>query len=102
MGPRKDSMVFDVKNCETKDEMPPGACRPLTKLKQTMSTKWTTKKFKKNNVEEVCSYMLIYLHIPPYTFMYLHIPPNSFIYPHIHQNIEYWQNDGQHKTQKWS
>ena len=67
---------------------------------KTMSKKWTPKNFKKNNVEKVGSYILIYLHIPPYTLVYPRIPLYTFIYPHIHQNIEFGENDGQHKTQK--
>ena len=51
--------------------------------KKTMSKKSTPKKLKPNNVEKVGLYILIYLHIPPYTSIYLHIPPNSFIYLHI-------------------
>ena len=36
-------------------------------------------------------YMLIYLHIPPYTSIYFHIPPNSFIYLHIPSHTsKYW------------
>ena len=69
-----------------------------------MSKNWTPKKSKKNNVEKVGSYMLIYLHIPSCTFIYLQIALYTFIYPDIHENIEYWENDGQHKTQnghKW-
>ena len=71
---------FDVKVHEKKDEIPPRACRPSKKLKTKKSTKWITKKLKtnnveqvgpkklkKNNVEKVGLYMLIYLHIPPYT-----------------------------------
>ena len=46
--------AFDGKFDEKKYEIPPGACRPPNKLKkQTMSTKWTTQKLKKNNVEKV-------------------------------------------------
>ena len=30
-----------------------------------------------------------------------YIPLYTFIYPHILSNIEYWENNGQHKTQKW-
>ena len=35
-----------------------------------------------------------------YTFIYLQIPPNIVIYLHILQNIQYSENEGQHKTQK--
>ena len=62
-------------------------------------------KVEKNNVEKVGSYILTYLHIPSYTSKYLQyhqLALYTFIYPHIHQNIEYWENDSQHKTQKWS
>ena len=38
---------FDGKIHEKKDELPPETCRPLKKLKKTMSTKWTLKKLKK-------------------------------------------------------
>ena len=58
-------------------------------------------KVEKNNVEQVGSYTFLYLN----TSTCLQIARNSFMYlihPHIHQNIEYWENDGQHKTQKWS
>ena len=61
--------AFDVKFHEKKDEIPPEACRPSKKLKEsnveqvdpqqvetkTMSNKWTPKKLKKNNVEKVDS-----------------------------------------------
>ena len=81
--------AFDGKFDETKDEIPPGACRLQNKLKKnnvdkvdhqkveqkTMSKKWTPKKLKKNNVEKEGLYILIYLHIPPYTFIYPHVPP---------------------------
>ena len=36
--------AFDVKFHKKKDETPPGACRPLKKLKKTMPEKWTTTK----------------------------------------------------------
>ena len=91
--------AFDVKFHETKNELPPKACKPSKKLnkkqcrkrwnpKQSKKTmpekdKWTPKQSNKNNVERVGSYTLIYLHILLYTFIYLHIPPNSFIYLHI-------------------
>ena len=81
---------------------------PQTLLKRSSNAPQTPKKMKKNIVEKsrfiyayIPSYTSIY-HIPPYTFIYLQIALYTFIYPHIHQNIEYWQNDGQHKTQKWS
>ena len=35
---------------------------------------------KKNNVEKVSSYTLIYFHIPLYTFIYLQIALYTFIY----------------------
>ena len=38
---------------EKKDELPPGTCRPLKKLKKAMSKKRVLKKLKKNNVEKV-------------------------------------------------
>ena len=80
-----------------------------------MSTKWTTnklkknnvekvgpKKLKKNNVEQAGSYNVIYLHIHPDTVIYPQITLYTYIYLHIHEHIEYWENDGQHKTQQWS
>ena len=45
--------AFDGKFHETKDEIPPGACRPLKNICLKMSKKWTPKKLKKNNVEKV-------------------------------------------------
>ena len=46
--------AFDRKFLEKKDEIPPGACRPLKKMKQKMCSKWTTNKLRnKNNVEKV-------------------------------------------------
>ena len=48
-----------------------------------MSKKWTPKKSKKNNVEKIGSYMLIYLqylHAPLYTPEYLYIPSYTPIY----------------------
>ena len=66
--------------------------KPSKSWKKTMSKKWFF----------ICLCTFIYLHIPPYTFIYLQIALYTFIYPHVHQNIEYWQNDGQHKIQKWS
>ena len=56
--------AFDRKFDGKKDELPPGAHRPSKTLKESMSTKSTTKKLKKNNVDKVGLYMLIYLHIP--------------------------------------
>ena len=41
---------------------------------KTMSKKWTPKKLKKDNVEKVGSYMLIYLHVLLYTSKKLYIP----------------------------
>ena len=52
-------------------------------FKRTSNAPQTLKKLKKNNVEKVSLYMLIYLHIPPYTSIYLYILPNRFIYFHI-------------------
>ena len=79
--------AFDGKFDEKKDEIPPGAFRSQNKLKKTMSTKWTTNKLKKNNVEKVgpqkvekkqcCQSGFIYAYIPSYTFIYLNIPSNS-------------------------
>ena len=60
-----------------------------THLKRMSNAPQTLKEFKKSNVEKVGLYMLIYLHIPPYTFVYLQIALYTFIYSHIHQNIEY-------------
>ena len=79
--------AFDGKFHEQKDEIPPRACRPSKTLnknnvqgldlqqveKQKMSKKWTPNKLKKNNVEKVGLYILIYLHIPSYTSKYLQI-----------------------------
>ena len=71
--------AFDGKFDEKKDEIPPGSCRPPNKLKKTMSTKWTTKKLKNNNVEQVGPTKLKkqmsnkWVNIPSYTFIYLHV-----------------------------
>ena len=57
---------------------------PQTHFKRTSNAPQTLKKLKKNNVEKVCLYMLLYLHIPLYTFIYLRIALYTFIYSHIH------------------
>ena len=51
----------------------------------------------------------IFLHILLCTLIYPYIPSNSCIYfiffdipPYIFQNIQYWENEDQLKTQKWS
>ena len=75
--------AFNMKFDETKDGMPPGACRPLKKLKTNSRNKTDPKQIEKNNVEQVGSYILIYLHILSYTFIYLHIPSYTFIYLHM-------------------
>ena len=67
---------------------------PQTHLKRTSKAPQTLKKLKKNNLEKVGLYMLIYFHIPPYTSIYLHIALYTFIYRHIHQNIEYFNAYG--------
>ena len=94
--------AFDRKSHEKKDEIPPRACRPSQKLKQTNVNKVAPQKVEKSNVEKVGSYILIYFHIPSYTFIYPQIALYTFIYLHIHQNIEYSKNEDQHKTQKLS
>ena len=51
------------------------------------------------------SFQLACLQIPSYTSIYFHIFPNISIYAHIlHilQNIQYYENEERHETQKWS
>ena len=62
--------AFDVKFDEKKDELPPRACRPLKKSNKNNVDNVDHQKVEKNNVEHVGSYILIYLHIPPYTPTY--------------------------------
>ena len=45
--------AFDGKFHETKDEIPPGACRPPNKLKKKQWVKVDHRKVEKNNVEKV-------------------------------------------------
>ena len=79
----------------------PRACRPSTKLKKTMSKKWTptksnTQQSRKSGPSKSWKKQcrksgFIYAYIPSYTFMYLYIPPNSFIYVHISPHTsKYW------------
>ena len=48
------------------------------------------------------SYTFLYFYILLFTFIYRQVPSYTSIHPHIHQNIEYHENEGQHKTHKWS
>ena len=73
-------MAFDVKFRKKKDGMPPGACRPLKRLKKNNVDKVDPQKLQKKQYRQSG---LIYAHIPSYTFIYLQIPPNSFIYLYI-------------------
>ena len=109
MSPDMILTAFDRQIDETKDELPPEACRPPNKLKKNNVDKVDHKKVEKNNVEKVghqkvkkkqCrkggfiysytpSYTSIYLQIPSYTSKYPHIPLYTLRYLHILQNIQY-------------
>ena len=74
--------AFDVKFRETKNGMPPEACRPLTKLKKKQCRKSDPHKVKQNNVEKVgprkvCQYIKIILHLASYeTIIFVNrVPP---------------------------
>ena len=86
--------AFDLKFHETKDEIPPRACRPSTKTEKNYVQEVDHQKVKQqNNLEKVDTHKaekklsrtsgFIYSYISSYTFIYLHIPLNSFIYLHI-------------------
>ena len=60
--------AFDGKFHEEKDEIPPSACRASKKLKTNNVEQVDIQKVnKKNYVEKVGSYTLIYFHIPSHT-----------------------------------
>ena len=75
--------AFDVKFDETKNEIPPGACRPSNKQKKNNVDKVNPQKVEKNNVEKVDTQNVekkqcrkggfIYAYIPSYIPIYIKI-----------------------------
>ena len=65
--------AFDVKFDETKNEIPPGACRPSKKLKNNNVEKVDPQKVRKNNnvdKEGIYSYINIYIYVHIKIYIY--------------------------------
>ena len=94
MGPQMILTPSDRKFDETKDEIPPGACRLSKKLKKNNVEKVDPKKVEKKQCRKSG---FVYLHILPYTSKSLYTPSHTSTYMKI-LNIRKMRANIKHKN----